>query len=473
MAQMALTTIKAQFIYHAVAKELYPNSTIDPHSITSLCNASNMSDFSQDAIQKRSAYYTLAFQLTSGLPNMLGSFLVGSLSDSFGRRLGLGLPTLGQSLACTATAVFIILDIPLYYFFITEFCYGISGNVFPVAAAYLADATTEASRTFRLSVLDITLLVTIGLGSFAYNEWLQAAGGIKSFMFAPILTFLALALVYIIGFLQETKVDNAAAQSRRARPTAWESIKRCDDVFRVPTTDSSSLTPSASPRKKLNVPFILLFLAFLFAQFAQSGTTIEGLYLMNHPLCWEPRQLGTFILVTLIVLSLGTLIATKWLVKLPRIGGDMFLLFLSFTSGLMAYIVMAFLRHAWMVWLYISLGAFKITGFPVLRSMMSRTVSPAAFGSLFACVSVIESAASLVVAAFFSFVYAQTLDWFPGFIFLLISATFGVSLVIVVVFKGLGFDKGSGGYGGAGGGGNGRGNVNGGRVNRVDHHCGE
>jgi len=454
---MAIGSIKTQFIYHSVAKDLDPNNTaIDRHSIASLCNVSNMSDINQDAVQKRTAFYSLAFQLMYGIPNMIGSFIVGSISDSIGRRVGLCLPILGQGLSYAAVAFVITLDLPLWSFFITEFVSGISGSVFPVAAAYLADATPEESRTFRMSVLDVGLFLTIGVGLFAYNEWLQLAKGIQTVMFIPIVTFMVAAFIYVVVFLKETVVEGAA-QSRRHRPTAWESIKKCKEVFRIEEENSCSSSSSSSPRRKVNVAFLLLFACFVFAQMAYPSQSLESLYLMNHPLCWEPRQLGIFAMLGLFVYSLATLFSTKCLVRLPRIGGDVFLLLLSLTSGIMAYVVMAFLRSSWMAWLYVGVGCFKIVCLPVLRSMMSKTVSPSAFGSLYACVSVIESGINLVVGSVFSFIYAQTLGWFPGFIFLIISGAFAIAIGIVIAFKCLGYDQKAtkGGEGGGGGGGGG------------------
>ena len=441
-SQWAINAIKTQFVYHAVAKVLDPNnSNIDPNSIISLCHVNNMSDHHQDDIQKTTAYYTLAFQLTNGIPNLFGSFLVSSLSDSFGRKIGLLLPIAGQGLSYLGFGAIIIFDLSLYGFFLTELINGISGNVFPVAAAYLTDVTTESTRTFRMSVLDIVLLLTIGLVMFLYNEWLQAAGGIQGIMFIPIVCSIVMALVYVAVFLKET-VKETGSPSSRQKPSAWESIKQCSSVFFVEESPVPSSSPSSSPAsfstRKANSPFLFLFTAYLFAQLHYPGQQVEMLYLMNHPLCWEPRQLGQFILVALIVYSLGTLVSTKWLARLPRVGGDVFLVVVSMVSGLLAYIVMAFMRQAWMAWLYIFLGAFKTTGCPVLRSMMSRTVPPAAYGSLYACVVVLETALDLLMGALFSFLYAQTLSWFSGFVFLVISTCFGVALMVVLIAKWLG-----------------------------------
>ena len=232
-----------------------------------------------------------------------------------------------------------------------------------------------------MSILDVGFYLTIGLGAVVYNEWLQAAGEIQSVMFIPVLTLMASAFLYVVFFLRETVPGrggggggerDAPSLSRQRRPTPWESIKKCSDIFRVEnqTTGASLATttnssPSSSPSSSFNVPFLLLFAIFLCAQLAFASQGLESLYLMNHPLCWEPRQLGFFVAIALVAYSITTLVSTKFLVNF--IGGDVGLLFLSLASGAVAYVVLSMVEFSWMVWLYIGVGSFKIVCLPVLR----------------------------------------------------------------------------------------------------------
>ena len=152
------------------------------------------------------------------------------------------------------------------------------------------------------------------------------------------------------------------------------------------------------------------------------------------------------------------LIATKWFVKLPffREGGgrggggssaDFFLLFLALTSCAAGAFTLGLTRNSWMVWLYVGLGSFKLVPQPVLRSMMSKAVptsfssssssspSSSSFGSLFAIIGVIDSTTNLFVGAIFSFLYAETLHWLPGFVWILLGSFFVAGFLVVIVLR--------------------------------------
>ena len=114
-----------------------------------------MSDYGQDTIQQHTAYYTLTLSVVYGVPNMISSFVLGSLSDSYGRRLFLAIAIFGQGVSYAIFCAVVVFDFSLYSLYFTEFVSGISGSVMPVAAAYLAAVTADSSRTFRSDISSI------------------------------------------------------------------------------------------------------------------------------------------------------------------------------------------------------------------------------------------------------------------------------------------------------------------------------
>ena len=143
--------------------------------------------------------------------------------------------------------------------------------------------------------------------------------------------------------------------------------------------------------------------------------------------------------------------------------GDFMLLFASLLSCAAGAFSMGLTRESWMVWLCVVLGSLKLVPQPVLKSMMSKTVrsmptsssssssfssssstpsslpsttsSPSAFGSLFAVVGIVESVVNLLVGSLFSLLYAETVHWFPGFVWFLIGGFFSLGLIVVAVLK--------------------------------------
>lgn len=82
----------------------------------------------------------------------------------------------------------------------------------------------------------------------------------------------------------------------------------------------------------------------------------------------------------------------------------------------------------------------SIMPFPVLRSMMSKIISKSEQGALFACLSFLESLNNNVSSAVFSSVYAATVAWYPGFIFLLSAGLCVIPLFLLGVVGLIGVD---------------------------------
>ena len=86
---------------------------------------------------------------------------------------------------------------------------------------------------FIQQLLDTTLFLTFALGAVVYNEWLQIAGRISTWMFAPILSSMLLALLYVIFLLEETVDDscNPSSTASLSASGAWDNIIKCVDLF--------------------------------------------------------------------------------------------------------------------------------------------------------------------------------------------------------------------------------------------------
>uniref|UniRef100_A0AAV2JDY5 Solute carrier family 46 member 3 n=1 Tax=Knipowitschia caucasica TaxID=637954 RepID=A0AAV2JDY5_KNICA len=69
--------------------------------------------------------------------------------------------------------------------------------------------------------------------------------------------------------------------------------------------------------------------------------------------------------------------------------------------------------------------------FPVIRSMMSKIISKAKQGALFACISCTESLAGTVSMAAFNSIYAATVAWNSSFVFLLSAGLCMIPSIII------------------------------------------
>ncbi|VDI34134.1 Hypothetical predicted protein [Mytilus galloprovincialis] len=153
-------------------------------------------------------------------------------------------------------------------------------------------------------------------------------------------------------------------------------------------------TPQHRRRKLL-----LCLLVFLLSSSCLQGKLeYQTLFLMHQPICWNAFNIQ-------VMHAIQTLVNTVCVVGIVR-------LFLKFTEDVM----MLFL-------VFVSISVF-----PVMRAMMSRVVDPQEQGFLFASIAGLDELQAALTGVVYGKMYTASVDWFPGFIFLIMAAVFSVAL---------------------------------------------
>lgn len=423
-----------QFVYRRLWKDI-TNTTYNEYDNVTMCanNSSSNGTSYQEEVQKQASLVSLYTELFTAIPQFIVTILLVAYSDRGGRKIAIIMPVIGTLLYITGILAISFFELNIYLIIgcsLVSSFFGGFGTFLGGCFAYVADISEyDRQKTLRLAGVDMILGVLGGAASLSTGYYLKAAGFNWPFLTSA-LGLIAL-LLYVFFVLEESVKKVPPDATRLDSPPQGLAIKQMFlDIYHV----------FAGGDCRFKATLIILLFAFTIFVFAHmGGVTPLTLYELNKPLCWTEimigygSALGTMEFLT----SFFGVMAFSYL-KVPQ---TLIVLmgFLSFMAGM---VMVSFAKTTQMMFLARIPMFLCVMPFPVLRSMMSKIVSKAKQGALFACISCAESIMSTVSIATFSSIYAATVAWYSGFAFLLCaglciipSILIGVLIVMRVDFS--------------------------------------
>ncbi|XP_051882709.1 solute carrier family 46 member 3-like isoform X2 [Pristis pectinata] len=419
LANVAGSILIQQYIYRKIW-ENETNSSYIENENSSNCYQNDSIYSKQQVVQEKSSHYFMTMNLVQFFPGLIITLVLGGVSDRYGRKLFVLLPSIGaliNSLANLAVAYF---SWSLYILFpsvILTACFGGPAALFAGAFAYVADVSSNKQKNMRMALLDMILGVMGGIGALSSGYYLKAAGFNWPFL---TITLINLAnIVYIIFFFEES------AQVPR---TEQDQIS-FSDKFKEILSRIFIIFTSSDFRKCVQIGLLLLALStFALAEFGALG--LYTLYELNAPLCWNEILIGAGSATDLAIFLLSFCGVTIFSYHL----GDIFIIFIGILSFVGGMIMAFFATTTLLMFLVRLVSLFAFMPFPVLRSMLSKSVLPSDQGALFALVACLESLSGTISTTIFNNVYAATVEQFAGFVFLLAACLclipFGILCVL-------------------------------------------
>ncbi|XP_013857834.1 thymic stromal cotransporter homolog [Austrofundulus limnaeus] len=190
------------------------------------------------------------------------------------------------------------------------------------------------------------------------------------------------------------------------------------------------VSESAAEINKVNL--VLLFAAAFLYDFAVGGAVeILGSFVLKSPLSWTATQVGygnAAGCVIFLTSYLGVAVFRRC------VGDETLILIgmLSFASGIY---FMTFVKTTATFYAARSLNLFALIPLPTIRSLISQQVPASSCGMMLTGLQITLKAASMSYIPAFTRIYQNTLDWLPGFVFLL-SSIFTVLAMIPVSIVG-------------------------------------
>lgn len=416
-----------QYLYAKIANKYIMNTTYAINSTfnrggNSLCwskDASLDRDNTQQKVQSETAMWNLYFNLAVGIPQILMWFYLGYLTDIIGRKPVIILNIFGYIIRLFIYAVVIYWDLATVYLLIACIFDGISGSFAgysQLTLIYTADVTKKGKqRGFFLTVVYSLTDIIYGIVNMLSGYIIKAYG-----FFWPI--FITAIVMFILNVNQYFLVAETLEQNSEPKKLSLtKSIKSVLSFYWHKTEEDDG-------RTRFKFWFCLISYAMLM-QGIIGKWDVSPLYAMNSPFCWTSVELGQFTGVVLLIQPAVTIVALYFL---QRIFTHEVIAVLGFLSLITENLVFAFSSKSWMLYISAILGAPGPLTFSMIRTIVSHLTAPKEQGSVFAGLGTVESLCGMTSSVMLNSVYAHTLSWMKGFVFI-VSALFYIIPIILLL----------------------------------------
>ncbi|XP_076005808.1 lysosomal proton-coupled steroid conjugate and bile acid symporter SLC46A3 [Genypterus blacodes] len=421
-----------QYVYRRIWQEVTNSSYPVSDNASRCANVSGDDDNTNyhNEVQRQTSLFSLYSELSSTVPSLAVTLILVAHSDRGGRKIAIILPLTGTLLYTLAFLTVSYFELNLYLLIgasLVSSLFGGMGTFFGGCYAYIADLCEDGrQKTLRMAGVDMVVGLLSGGAALSTGYFLRAAGFNWPFLTAALC--LCLVLLYAIFILEETVKKPPPDAYALDGSQQWAVADVLDGARRL-------FTGASRRCKTVLILLMIVFTSFSFSYFG--SISLITLYELNKPLCWSEILIGygSALSTTVFIASFaGVTLFTccgvpQLLIVLMGI--------LSVVSGL---IMVAFAKTTLVMFLVRAPMLLAIMPFPVLRSMMSKIIPKSEQGALFACVAFLESLTTNVANAVFSSVYAATVEWYPGFSFLLAAGLCVIPLAALGTVGVLGTD---------------------------------
>ncbi|WP_185247689.1 TCR/Tet family MFS transporter [Chryseobacterium bernardetii] len=330
--------------------------------------------------------------------------IVGNLSDQYGRRTILLISLLGFAL----DYLFLAVAPSIGWLFAGRIIAGLTGASISTASAYIADVSTDETRTKNFGLIG----AAFGLG-FIIGP---VIGGVLGHYGAR-LPFYVASVLCLLNFLYGYFILPESLDKTKRRPFDW---RRANPI--------GSLKFLAN-QPQISGLAIALILVYIGLHAVQSNWHFFTMYQFH----WSERTVGLSLGVLGLLLALVQGVLIRW--TAPKLGEQR-----SIYTGLIFYalglLLFSFASEGWMMILFLipySLGG--ICG-PSLQSMISKSISSNQQGELQGALTSLVSATSIIgppimTHLFYYFTHDKAPFQFSGAPFFLASILMILSTVII------------------------------------------
>ncbi|XP_070839972.1 lysosomal proton-coupled steroid conjugate and bile acid symporter SLC46A3 [Chaetodon trifascialis] len=421
-----------QYVYRTLWQEL-TNTTFPISDNTSRCAAnssSNQSSYHKE-VQRQASLFSLYTELLSTIPSLVVTLMLVAYSDRGGRKITIIMPLIGTLIYTLAFLTVSYFELNIYLLIGASFLsslFGGLGTLLGGCFAYIVDlCKDDHQKTLRIAGLDMMIGLLSGVAAISTGYFLRAAG--FNWPFATSALCQCLILLYAIFILEETvkkaPTDAVVIDGSTQRTALKQMIYGVYQMF-------AGLSCRC---KTVLLLLILIFTSFSFAYWG--GISLVILYELNEPLCWSEILIGYgSALSTSVFLTSFLGVSAFTYCGMP----PLLIVLIGILSVVSGMVLLAFTKTTLLMFIVRVPLLLSIMPFPVLRSMMSKIISKSEQGALFACLSFLESLTSNVSNAVFNSVYAATVSWFPGFVFLLAAGLCAIPLLVLGVVCLVGVD---------------------------------
>ena len=191
-----------QYYYHYYGSKILSDTPFDPPSGSYCINSSlideytgSQNSYKQDETQSNNlVIYT---SLAGTFPGVLVALIMGPVTDRYGRKLGILLPSIGSFILGLSSMYIIYFNINPLYLILANLFLGVTGDVTTLIAAcfaYIADTSSMRWRSFRIAAVEGILALGKLSGNLIGGYWLRGV----NCNFFPLMIFYTATTVAMI-----------------------------------------------------------------------------------------------------------------------------------------------------------------------------------------------------------------------------------------------------------------------------------
>lgn len=370
-------------------------------------------------------------QINFVVPAILSLFL-GAWSDKFGRKNVICGVLCGFSLSLVSFCLisFIAEDNSSISPWTYLLCYlpmifsGGYPSLLVASICFISDLSTESSRSFRLTVLEVVTFIGIFLGVASSSFILKLAN--PTTVFFILATCATLALLFAIAFIDESPQV----------PTDLKFYEQLGQLFK-PKPVLEMMTTFVKPRLH-NERKILwcLTIALTLTYFTIFGTFNLYYLFVREKFQWSLREATLFDSASTITAVFGSICGLRVLKKIMKLS-DSSIAMLSMTSALIEALVKATAQTPTQIYIAPAIGLLKNLEMPMCRSLIANFIPKNEIGKVFSFITSFALLSGMLLAPLYTFVYSKTFTFFAGAYFLITASFCLINLTIILVIKNL------------------------------------
>lgn len=356
---------------------------------------------------KESVMAVLGLQMAEGLPSVVTVIILGAISDRTGKRkILLWVPAFGSLLYSVIYILILYTSWTIDGLFMASALRGLSGSMtaFYAGSTFFAiNSVSPEKRAWRLAFQEFLNGAAYAIANIMVGFWVKDGDFKPPFLF----TIICSAIAFLISFflVKEVKIPERIQNTRN-----YTSENCCIDTFK-PMGKFFRCTN----RKMVKVWLaILAFQTYAIVHIGQINTLV--LYLRGPPYGWPTARIGMFLSVIMGVAAIGT-VSTPPVLKL--ILSDTSITFAGLFSKAIGTLWIAVVKNETVLYFSILLLVLELLPFPMLRSIVANGIETPDQGSLFALMHCGESISYFLAPLMFQAMYAGTLHYFTGFVFVI------------------------------------------------------
>ncbi|XP_028406020.1 proton-coupled folate transporter-like [Dendronephthya gigantea] len=371
-------------------------------------------------IQSETSFILLATIITSTIPTLIMTLMLGSWSDNVGRRTVIAIAIFGSILESSLILIIICLKLPIYFLMLSSFVGGICGY-FPTIIlsvfSYIADITHTSQRAFRLGVLEAVAFISGMISHLSSGWWIAKTGYVSPYWLITSLHFCA--FLYTIFILPESRqVD---VKRFGAGLCQFQHIQSIIQLFQ-------------EPRNGQRWKLVYLMTATACMMLSSTGFgCVFVLYALDFPLCFNSLLIGYYLATSFFIQAVGTVFGLKYLsLLLPQT----VLAQIGVVSVILSLCCLTFVTNKRLLFAVPLIGCLGGIATPEVRAMMSEIVDSNEQGALFAAVAAVETVCTLLGAVIFNCLYSMSMHFgLSHFIFIAMASVLLIPFTILQIIR--------------------------------------